>query len=60
MITVTMVYWQGEQCWLGKLLEHQDLSQISIVGGKSEHRIFTIQWFTGPKTPETANLRQIR
>jgi len=22
---LTMVYWKGEQCWLGKLLEHQEI-----------------------------------
>lgn len=25
MITVIMVYWKGEQCWLGKLLEHPEV-----------------------------------
>jgi predicted RNase H-like HicB family nuclease len=25
MITVTMVYWKGEQFWLGKLLEHPEV-----------------------------------
>ena len=25
MPKVTMVYWKGERCWLGKLLEHQEI-----------------------------------
>jgi predicted RNase H-like HicB family nuclease len=25
MITVQMVYWRGEQFWLGKLLQHPDV-----------------------------------
>ena len=25
MMTVTMVYWKGEQFWLGKLLEHPEV-----------------------------------
>jgi predicted RNase H-like HicB family nuclease len=25
MITVQMVYWKGEQFWLGKLLQHPDV-----------------------------------
>jgi predicted RNase H-like HicB family nuclease len=25
MIRVTMVYWRGEQFWLGKLLEHPEV-----------------------------------
>jgi predicted RNase H-like HicB family nuclease len=25
MITLTMVYWKGEQFWLGKVLEHPEV-----------------------------------
>jgi hypothetical protein len=38
----------------------RDLSQISILGVKSESRRSVIQWLTGSKIPEKATLRQNR
>ena len=38
MITVTMVYWKGEQFWLGKLLEHPGvMTQGEAVEELEEH-----------------------
>ena len=38
MITVTMVYWKGEQCWLGRLLEHPGvMTQGETVEELEEH-----------------------
>jgi hypothetical protein len=36
------------------------LSQISILGAKSENWVSEIQWLTDPKPLEKANLRQNR
>jgi predicted RNase H-like HicB family nuclease len=38
MITVTMVHWKGEQCWLGKLLEHPEvITQGETIEDLEEH-----------------------
>jgi len=38
MITVTMVYWKGEQFWLGRLLEHPEvMTQGETIEELEEH-----------------------
>jgi predicted RNase H-like HicB family nuclease len=38
MIRVTMVYWKGEQFWLGKLLEHPEvMTQGETIEALEEH-----------------------
>lgn len=38
VITVTMVYWQGERFWLGKLLEHPEvMTQGETIEELEEH-----------------------
>ena len=38
MITVTMVYWKGEPCWLGKLLEPPEvMTQGETIEALEEH-----------------------
>jgi predicted RNase H-like HicB family nuclease len=58
MPTVTMVYWQGEHFWLGKILEHPEImSQGETLEDLEEHLKDAYRLMVLEDVPEHAQVK---
>jgi predicted RNase H-like HicB family nuclease len=60
MPTVTMVYWKGEQFWLGKILEHPEImSQGETLEDLEEHLKDAYRLMVLEDVPEHAQVKAL-
>jgi predicted RNase H-like HicB family nuclease len=60
MPTVTMVYWQGEHFWLGKILEHPEImSQGETLEDLEEHLKDAYRLMVLEDVPEHAQVKAL-